>query len=347
MKFLSLIIPVYNVEKYLDNCIKSVIIHNPKKLGIEIILVDDGSTDNSGNLCDEYAEDYEYIIVVHKKNGGLSSARNEGIKHATGQYIIFMDSDDWWNPDVDLNNVINFVKAHNQTEMFLFTAYDYFENDGYYMRKDHKNLRSLKTTSPKDYYESLLKNGNLEVAAYTKIFLRTFIQNNSLTFRKHLLSEDNEWMMRVLRKVKKIEIIDEPLYIYRMHREGSISNSIKKKNIEDLLKIVYLSQRYYKRYPYDELKKQELCYASYLWFSALGLSTLLDKNEQKTLKSKFYWTSDVCKYSRSPKTRSCYFVYKLMGLEATAQILGMYIKLKRERAINRTRVPDISEVTCI
>ena len=97
MSKLSIIIPVYNTENYLDRCINSLIRQiNPN---IEILLIDDGSTDNSKQICDTYADKYEYIKVFHKKNGGLASARNKGIEEANGQYITFLDSDDWLDDD--------------------------------------------------------------------------------------------------------------------------------------------------------------------------------------------------------------------------------------------------------
>lgn len=94
-EILSVIVPVYNVAPYLERCIKSII--NQSYQNLEIILIDDGSTDNSGTICDAWAEKDERIMVIHKKNGGLSDARNVGLKVASGAYITFVDSDDWLN----------------------------------------------------------------------------------------------------------------------------------------------------------------------------------------------------------------------------------------------------------
>lgn len=344
MYFLSLIIPVYNVERYLDYCIKSVIYQKPEGLEIEVILVDDGSTDNSSIICDKYAKRYPYIKVIHKLNKGLSSARNVGTIQASGTYVMYMDSDDWWNPDVDIRKIISIVKEQDQTEMFLFSSYDYVEGDGYYKRREHENLKELKTSNIKQYYQSLLNNGNLEVSACTKILKKSFLTENDLFFKEGLLSEDNEWMLRLLRRLKKVTIIDEPLYICRLNRKGSIANTIRRKNVDDLLTIIQLSQCYYDRNPGDELKQFELCYASYLWFSALGLSDLLMRNDRRQMKGKFYKTSEVCQYSKSPKTRLCYMVYRIAGLMLTAKILGAYIKVKQKRPINRIRIQNVTPV---
>ena len=93
MKKVSIIIPVYNVEQYLERCLETVV--NQSYKGLEIILVDDGSTDGSGKICDKYKELDERIVCIHKENGGLSSARNAGVNIATGEYFVFVDSDDW------------------------------------------------------------------------------------------------------------------------------------------------------------------------------------------------------------------------------------------------------------
>jgi len=345
MYLFSLIIPVYNVEKYLENCLKSVIWQKPADNNLEVILVDDGSEDSSGKICDRYADVYDYIRVIHKENGGLSSARNTGLRMAEGRYVLFMDSDDWWNPDIDFSRIADYVKAHENCEMFLFNGYDYNDPSGYYKRNDHNDLCALNTSGVKRYYKSLLDNGNLEVSACTKVLSRDFLISNKLFFRTGLLSEDNEWMIRLLRVLRCVEVIDEPLYICRLNREGSITNSIRQKNVADLLKIIRSSQKYYEMHPKHELRELELCFASYLWFSALGLSTLLDQREKRELKKYFYKTSGVCAYSNSPKTRTCYAIYKIVGMSATSMILGMYIRLKGIKPVTRTSIPDISKVS--
>ncbi|MCQ2512960.1 MAG: glycosyltransferase, partial [Lachnospiraceae bacterium] len=98
MALISVIIPVYNAENTLHQCIDSVL--NQTKKNLEIILVDDGSTDQSGMICDEYVDKNDNIICIHKKNGGVSSARNEGLKKVTGEYVCFLDSDDYWDEDI-------------------------------------------------------------------------------------------------------------------------------------------------------------------------------------------------------------------------------------------------------
>lgn len=335
MPFVSVIIPIYNVERYLRQCVDSVL--EQKLDNIEIILVDDGSPDSCPSICDDYANKYDEIKVIHKKNGGLSSARNEGIRAAKGEYLIFMDSDDWWNPEIDVQEILLEVQQNQDVEMFLFTSYDYVEGQGMFKRNEHCNLKHLRTDSVKNYYEDLLNNGNLEVSACTKILKKEFIAHHKLYFKEGLLSEDNQWMLRLLRVLKSVYVIDKELYICRTTRQDSITHTIKKKNIEDLLTIIDESIMYYKNnMESDELKQLELCYVSYLWFSALGLCSKLNRAERKQVKSSFQKTKEVCRYSNSKKTKLCNLVMKVFGFNITMFVLGTYIKLKGKYHINRT-----------
>lgn len=337
MPFISVIIPIYNVEKYLRQCVDSVL--KQKLSDFEIILVDDGSPDSCPTICDQYAKEYENILVIHKENGGLSSARNAGIQAASGEYLVFMDSDDWWNPEVNVQEMLLNVQQNPDVEMFLFTSYDFVEGQGLYKRNEHYNLKNVRTDTVENYYQDLLNNGNLEVSACTKILKKSFLIDNDLYFCKGLLSEDNQWMLRLLRKLNAVKILDEPLYICRVSRPDSITHTIKKKNIEDLLKIVNESIQHYQNYDcIGKYKQMELCYTSYLWFSALGLSSRLNKEERKEVKTLFESTSVVCDYSNSKKTKLCNSVLQIMGFNLTTVILGAYINVKGRLTINKSKL---------
>lgn len=339
MCFLSIVIPVYKVEKYIHQCIDSVL--NQTLEDIEIILVDDGSPDSSPEICDAYAQEYDCIKVIHKRNGGLSSARNAGIEMANGQYLMFLDSDDWWNPKVNVKEILLEVRQKPDVEMFLLTSLDYIEGQGLYKRKEHEFLDEISTDNVEMYYQSLLNNGNLEVHAATKIFKTEFIKKNNLYFSLGIKGEDNEWMIRVLRVLNKVDIINRPIYIYRAGRVGSISNSIKKDNIVDLLNIIASSLSFYKEMgQLETIKDKELCFCAYLWFTALGLTSHLSKEEKKEVSLLFKQTREVCKYSSSRKTQLCMRVYSLLGFKITAWVLGRYIKIKSKKIKNKIKVSD-------
>ena len=338
--FLSVVIPVYKVEKYLNQCVDSVLSQNLDS--VEIILVDDGSPDNAGKICDEYAEKDARVKVIHKENGGLSKARNTGIDAAQGEYIIFLDSDDWWNPLVSVNAILEKVKAEPDVDMFLFSSLDYVEGVGYFKRAEHERLGEVSTETVADYYRGLLQNGNLEVHAATKILKTAFLKENMLYYKPGIKGEDNEWIIRLLRSLKEVRIFaDKPLYIYRAGRIDSISNNIKIENITDLLDIVKDAIEYRGNHgDADGLMSYELCFCSYLWFTALGLASRLSKNDKKALYPLFKKTAGVCKYSTSKKTRMAYNLYRVIGLKITAWVLGLYISKKRKKNLNKSKVAE-------
>lgn len=329
MPFISLIIPVYKVEKYIRQCIDSVI--NQNVFDLEIILIDDGSPDNSGAICDEYSNKYKNIRVIHKRNGGASSARNAGIRIAKGSYFMFMDSDDWWNPDVNFLEILNYVKKNSNVDMFLLNSMDYYENQGFFTRNDHNNFGSLCNNSIEEYYQSLINSGNFEVSACTKIIKSSTVIEKKLFFKEGSTGEDNEWMMRVLRVIDSVDVINKELYICRCDRLESITHTISRKNILDMLLIVKDSIDYYnstKDKRINKLKDKELSFASYLWFTSLGLTHQLNREDKMFLKSHFNFTKEVCQYSNSKKTKICNYIYKVFGYRITIWLLGNFIKYK-------------------
>lgn len=332
---LSVVIPVYKVERYLNQCIDSVL--NQHLEDYEIILVDDGSPDKSPQICDVYASNHPEIRVIHQKNAGASAARNTGLSAAQGEYVMFIDSDDWWNPNVVVKAMLETAQNNPQIEMYLFTSLDYVEGEGFYKRSEHNNLARIRTDCVEHYYSDLIDNGNLEVSACTKIFKRSFLIDNDLKFATGMVGEDNHWMIRVLRKLKNVDIINEPLYLCRIDHQGSVTHTIGQKNIKDLLRIVEESQEYYKLQS-SSVMYNELCFCSYLWFSALGLYSQLNRKDKRNVYPLFRKTAGVCQYSNSLKTKLAYAVYKACGLRMTSFILGIYIGLRSTTRINRKKV---------
>lgn len=340
MPFLSVIIPVYNVEPYLRQCVDSVLNQNLEDY--ELILVDDGSPDSCPQICDQYALENLNVRVIHKENGGLSSARNAGLHIAQGDYIAFMDSDDWWNPKVSVNRMLGVVRDNQDADVFLFSGLDYVEGVGYYERADSvQNLGGNRYNAIK-YYKVMLSSGNLQVHAATKILKTKFLRENKLGFKNGLKGEDNEWMIRLLRFNPSIMILPDQLYIYRTGRPDSITATIKSSNVSDLLQIVESSIEYYKITDANStLMEFELCFCAYLWFCALGLSGSLNSEENEDLTKLFVKTSLVCTYSNSRKTVIAYILYRTIGLNKTRFVLHTYIRIKRLLSLNKKKAKSI------
>lgn len=207
---------------------------------------------------------------------------------------------------------------------------------------EHERLKSIRTDTVEHYYQDLLANGNLEVHAATKILKIDFLKSNHLYFKEGIVSEDNEWILRLFRALKSVAFLDYPLYIYRAGRADSITSTVEKKNISDLLDIIQDSVNYYAKFDVEkQFIQYEFCFCAYLWFCALGLSVKIPKQDYQELIVKFKSTAAVCAYSNSKKTKMAYIAYKLFGLCGAKNILGLYIKLKGKTNFNKKKQESI------
>ena len=255
----SVIVPVYNVEAYLDKCLKSLVDQTLKE--IEIIIVNDGSKDNSEKIIEKYKEKYPEKIKYYKKeNGGLSSARNYGLKYAIGEYVAFVDSDDY----VDLKmyqKMINLANLENSNIVVAGTEAIY---------KDHKKIIPASYNISKNYKNYLIS----APMACNKIFKRQLFKDDFL-FKEGIWYEDLELIPTLILKTKKISFLEEPLYKY-MQRNGSIMNQETfNEKILDIYKVLNnIVEKFQKYKQYEDFQTEiEYLYIEHLLYSsALRLS---------------------------------------------------------------------------
>ena len=212
---ISVIVPVYNVETYLDKCVDSIVVQTYRNL--EIILIDDGSTDSSPAICDAWAKRDLRIKVIHQDNSGAAVARNNGLQVASGEYIGFVDSDDWIT-DTMYNDMIESILQTNAD--VAFTGYERVLENG--ERIAHKYTMSG-TCDRKETIIASLKGGYF-VTIWNKLFSRQICMNHGdfIKFEPFLCGEDEHWLMRVLANAKKAYLIDKNYYYWRV-RGGSIT----------------------------------------------------------------------------------------------------------------------------
>jgi len=248
---LSFIVPIYGVELYLRKCVDSLLHQDYDDY--EIILVDDGGTDGCPAICDTYAAQYDNVQVVHRPNGGLSAARNSGIESAKGEYICFVDSDDYWEENMlgglmeqverDNLDVLRFkwqnvrlqsAISNQQSAYEVFSPYksDPYRNDDY----------SATVTEGVDFL-----NHRLGTACYAWAYiLKTEIAKNEL-FTEGIYFEDTDWTPRMLLQAKRITSSDMVVYNYLV-REGSITNAVnrskQKKVLDDKMRLVRTLKNY-------------------------------------------------------------------------------------------------------
>lgn len=209
----SIIVPIYNVEKYLEKSINSIISQSYKN--IEVILVDDGSSDKCPQICDDYAKKYNFIKVIHKNNGGLSDARNTGIKSSTGDYITFMDSDDYLSPHF-LEIMVNAIVKYSAT-IVVSGLNDCYEND--IVEEKIENIKNYVCTKEDIYKKMLMQDAGIDVSANAKLYKRDIFDHIQYPVGK--LYEDIQVIDKIIETADVIVITTYVGYNY-LQREGSI-----------------------------------------------------------------------------------------------------------------------------
>ncbi|MFR1646996.1 MAG: glycosyltransferase family 2 protein [Clostridia bacterium] len=253
MPKVSVIVPIYNVEKYLEKCINSLLSQTLED--IQIILVNDGSKDNSGNIAKEYEKNNkDRVIYVEKENGGLSDARNYGLKYATGDFIAFLDSDDY-------------IEKNAYEEMYnkaIEENADYIECD--FIWEFHNKIRVDKQYPYKNKKEML---SFVRVVAWNKLIKRQLITDNNLEFPKGLRYEDVEFTYKLIPFINKFVYVDKP-FIHYVQREGSIANVQNERTAEIFTVLDNVIEFYKENNIYDEYRDElEYNYARYLLCSSL------------------------------------------------------------------------------
>lgn len=226
----SIIVPIYQVEAYLERCLDSLVRQTFSEY--EIVLVDDGSKDRSGEICDQYAVQNANIKVYHKENGGLSSARNYGIDHASGKYVLFVDSDDYVEEGL-CRALQKVTESCPDVDAIVYGGIE---------QKDEEIIREIRRINPEkiqvwnahEYMKNAYQQRNMDVQAWLYAYRKDFLDENGLRFKEGILHEDVEFTPRALLKANQIAELPGNYYHY-MVREGSISTTKNwSKNIRDL-----------------------------------------------------------------------------------------------------------------
>lgn len=240
---ISVIVPVYKVEKYLEKCIESVL--KQTYTNLQIILVDDGSPDNCGKICDEYAKKDSRIEVIHKANGGLSDARNVGISKAKGRYIGFVDSDDYIKEDM-YEILLNLIKKYD-ADVSICNLYDVIDGNECIRNKEN----GIREYSRLDILKEVLLDKNIQSYAWNKLYEKELFDEIKYPIGKKY--EDIGTTFYLFEKCNKIVVTSEPEYYY-LKRADSLVNNVTESTILDYTEIII--QRYlYIKQNIKELRK--------------------------------------------------------------------------------------------
>lgn len=250
-KLISVIVPIYNIELYLKQCLESLI--NQIYQNIEIILVDDGSTDQSGTICEEYAEIDKRIIVIHQKNQGLSGARNTGLRKASGDYLAFVDAD-----DIVSKHYLSTLYWHlNQDDADIACCQYYSQKKSVVFPKKEPKLKGTLLSSKRMLAEWHGTNKYIETVVWNKLYKRdVFIHDGELILfavgRNH---EDILISHQLVANSKKIVLIDNKLYYYRKRKGSIVNGKISAKEIKDLMSAIIERLKFFESVSTDAYDK--------------------------------------------------------------------------------------------
>ena len=325
MKF-SVIVPVYKVEGYLEQCVESVL--QQTYTDFELILVDDGSPDRCPEMCDELAEKDSRIKVLHKENGGASSARNAGLDIASGEYIMFLDSDDYWNDENALQEVYDKAKFGTDIVIFGCTDWDIHTNKKVVSRSSY-NQEIMQSNDKNMILHYLLSEKKLPGGSTVFMTRRKIIERNSIAFKEGINSEDYDWVLEVFLNADSFAAIDNPFYTYRKGRIGSITTVPNMKTING---IIYTVEKWIEKantIDNDTIKRDVLNYLAHIYTTGVVMLARLKGKDKKMATKRLKVYEDVLKAAYWKKTKAVRFSLAIFGYRITAYMTNKAFRIRR------------------
>lgn len=318
----SVIVPVYNVETYVRTCIESII--NQSYQNLEILLINDGSTDKSKFICEEYELCDNRIKIINQSNQGPSQSRNKGIEISTGKYIIFIDSDDYWDDLYCIEKMINNI-TESDADVLNFGYKKFFEGKKI-VGSCKFDKRFVNIDCKKSTMTYLAKNNLIISGAWNKIIKRQLIIDNNLTFIPGITSEDIDWTARLFIVAKRIDVMNDSFYVYRQ-RKGSITSSISEKNLQQLLKNIEQCIKYIEIYKLEEsnLMEEYMTYVAYQYMVLLVAIQISKTKIDKDTLFKIKEYKKLLKYNLNYRVRIFNKINKYFGFFILNKIIKIYV----------------------
>lgn len=322
---ISIIIPVYKVEKYLNECINSVISQTYQD--IEVILVDDGSPDNCPQICDEFMKKDPRIKVIHKKNGGLSDARNQGFLQATGEYVVFLDSDDFWTSN---NAIASWIEKINEysPDILIFESKKYYSQSNSHGKTGEIGISDKKVFEGTEILE-LMKENVFRICAWDKVVSRDYLIRNNIDFVVNQTSEDMEWCIKLILSKPRIVIDKQVYHAYRQQNTESLTARISSKNVYDVAGTI-------KKYATESFEANPMQivvnhFVSNIYVQWLNLTTMISQDSIRELlkEMKSYWY--LLKFDNYPLVRKT-SKFKFIGFNNLRVLINTYYRIKKRKS---------------
>ncbi|MBO4939129.1 MAG: glycosyltransferase [Oscillospiraceae bacterium] len=325
--FFSIIIPVYRVERYLHECVDSVLAQSFRDF--EVILVDDGSPDRCPGICDAYAENDSRVRVIHKENGGLSDARNAGVRQARGEYLMFLDSDDYWDdPDALKKIHLEITGSGAGADIVIFQAKLLYP-DGSMIPDSGRFPAEFNAMDPEEALRFMSGKGLLIGSACSKVIKRSFFLANDLFFKVGLKSEDIDWIIRAADCLPRYLYADQYFYIYRKGRSESITANV---DAQYLSQFADMLEGFAGEYHFANETTRE-CLLSLVAYEYIILAAktanLADGRKRKQLLGRIKKLRHILDYDMHPKVRRIRKMQRIIGFAPVVFLLGFYLKHRK------------------
>lgn len=319
----SVIVPIYNVQEYLRECVDSILEQTCEN--IEIILVDDGSPDSCPKICDEYAAQDSRVTVIHKDNGGLSSARNAGIEVANGEYLLFVDSDDFWDDKDALNKMKRKIDIWSDADVIAYKSKDLSCITGKCIEAfSDYDLRLIEESDKSEILKYMFEAGVFPGAAWLVAVRREYIYDNCFRFIEGIKAEDIDWLLSIFLHAKKIRAMNLPFYVYRKYRSGSITKTADVKSLEDLYYTIDTWCAKVAAGGYDDMVQELYGYLEWHYACMLLIYGQLPPGQRQMQKAKIKKYAFLLKYAKSRRDKVIALTYKMLGPLACSRIMNVY-----------------------
>lgn len=271
----SVIVPIYNVEKYLQKCIDSLL--NQTYKNIEIILVNDGTLDDSLKICEDNQKKDSRIKIISQENGGLSKARNTGLENATGEYICFIDSDDFVSEFYVEKLLKNAIETNSDICACGFKYVD--EDNNIWMKKHKKNKIFNKIEALRDIFTSIQET---EIMVWNKLYKKSLFDENNLTFKNGKINEDNFIMYQLYDKANQVYLIEDELYYYLQRNTSIMGIKFNEKRFH-ILEALEETKEYFKNKKDYNFSEELVCYEALILTNLIN--TMIRSNyDEKEIK---------------------------------------------------------------
>ncbi|RAR51132.1 glycosyltransferase family 2 protein [Flavobacterium lacus] len=324
-KIFSVIVPVYNVETFLHQCIDSIL--KQTFTNFELLLINDGSSDSSAAICLAYQKNDDRIKLINQENGGASSARNNGIHHATGDYLIFVDSDDFLDSDDLFYELSQTIQKHN-ADVVLYGGKNYnVSSNNYSISRGNYDLTIIKSFSLIQTFEYLIQKKLFPGSAWVYTTKAKLIKENGIFFRTKIIAEDIDWNTKIFGCVSSIDAVNDLYYVYRKNQVNSVTGNAGVKGINSILLIIedWLPKLEIENKPVNSFLLHNL---AYYYFTILVLYSAISADDKIKLKQRLKNCFVVTKYSRTVNLKVLRFFCQLLGIPLTSAIVSKLYYLK-------------------